>query len=704
MLFDSALPFGSLTDRAHFLRVSMLAVVAGSACHTPETPRIDGVAGAPANPATPWTVPVSARTPPPPPGVPVAPAASAALAADSATTAVVQFSLADVVDLALRSNPATRESWANAQTAADQYGSARGALFPTINGSVNLAGASTGSAFGGGGGGGNSVVVDTSAGSTRAVGAVGGLTRAQITPAISLSYLVLDAGGRKAAIEAAKQNAIAMNLAHNTAINDLVLAVESALFTYLANMALRDAEITAVKEAQTDTAAAEARLRVGVGTLQDVLQARTELSQARFQLVTLQGTLITSRATLAAAMGLPANARFEIPTIAATDSVAKIAASVDTLINRAITLRPDLAQARAAAAQLGAQIRVAQSEYRPSLTLSTIQSYTQSVEGSAAANGLNASLVFGLQVPIFNGYSSGYDVRAARAQYQAGLARVASTQQQIAVQVFTSYTTLQTARERLAAAAELLASAGQSADVAAGRYHEGVGTILDILVAGEPPRLGAGLPGHRSPSSGRWPVAVGARTSARSTFGGGRSIPARRAAEESISARHRRLVAKWSAAAWRRRRGVMQAGADGAQDTADAGACHDHLTHRAPPGHRRGERRRRADADGVGDGAGERHAARLVLFAEGDYVTKGRASFGSTRVHFRRWRIKRGPRSQRIKRRRRQPRATTSGSSRSPTSVGCRGRVVRRPTADTQRRSPPPRPYKPIRRTSARLR
>ncbi|HEY2163859.1 MAG TPA: TolC family protein, partial [Gemmatimonadaceae bacterium] len=448
----------------------------------PGTPRIDGVAGAPATQATPWAVPAAARTPPPPAAPPVAPLATVALSADSATTGVVQFSLADVVDLALKSNPATRESWANAQAAVNQYGSARGALFPTIKGSVNLAGASNGSVLGGGGNG-SSVVLDTTGSSTRAVGAVGGLTRAQITPAISLTYLVLDAGGRSATIEAAKQNAIAVDLAHNTAINDLVLLVESTLFTYLANLALRDAQVTAVKEAQTDTAAAEARFRVGVGTLQDVLQARTELSQARLQLVTLQGMLITSRANLAAAMGLPANARFDIPTIAARDSVAKVAATVDTLINRAITLRPDLAQARAAAAQLSAQIRVVQSEYRPSLNLSTIQSVTRSVEGPSPSNGLNASLVLGLQLPIFNGFSSAYDVRAARAQYQSGLAHVASTQQQITVQVFTSYASLQTAREKVGAAADLLASASQSADVATGRYREGVGTILDILVA-----------------------------------------------------------------------------------------------------------------------------------------------------------------------------------------------------------------------------
>ncbi len=197
MLFDSALPFGSLTDRAHFLRVSMLAVVAGSACHTPGTPRIDGVAGAPANPATPWTVPASARTPPPPAAPPAAPAATAALAADSATTAAVRFSLTDVVDLALKNNPTTRESWANAQAAANEYGSARGARYPTLNGSINLAGASTGSVFGGGGSGnGSSVVIDTSGSNTRGVGTVGGLTRAQITPAFSLSYLVFDIGGR----------------------------------------------------------------------------------------------------------------------------------------------------------------------------------------------------------------------------------------------------------------------------------------------------------------------------------------------------------------------------------------------------------------------------------------------------------------------------------------------------------------------------
>src|SRR5262249_498817 len=110
MFFDSALPLAWIRRRAQLVRVSIVAVIGGWACHAPGTPRMHGVSGAPENPATPWTVPAAARTPPPPAAPPVAPAATQALAADSVTTAAVRFSLPEVVDIALKNNPTTRES------------------------------------------------------------------------------------------------------------------------------------------------------------------------------------------------------------------------------------------------------------------------------------------------------------------------------------------------------------------------------------------------------------------------------------------------------------------------------------------------------------------------------------------------------------------------------------------------------------------
>jgi outer membrane protein TolC len=51
------------------------------------------------------------------------------------------------------------------------------------------------------------------------------------------------------------------------------------------------------------------------------------------------------------------------------------------------------------------------------------------------------------------------------------------------VQVFTSYYVLRASTERVHSASDLLASAEQSATVALGRYREGVGTVVDVLLA-----------------------------------------------------------------------------------------------------------------------------------------------------------------------------------------------------------------------------
>jgi len=434
-------------------------------------PRIDGAAAAPASPSSLWPVPAPERTPSPAPAPPAAPAISAALERDASAAGNVRtLGLPDVIDLVLRNNPATRESWALAQSAVASYGSSRGALFPTVALDVNAtrSGGGAFNTFGGTSGGTGSVAANTSA-------------RTQISPTFSLSYLILDLGGRSGTIESARQRAIAADLTHNATVLDAVLQVESMLFTYLATRALRDAQVVSVTEAQNDLTAATVRRRLGVATIQDVLQTQTALAQARLQLATDEGNLLAQQGNLAFAMGLQANTRFEIPPITANDSVADVLASVDTLINRAITRRPELAQARAEAASLAAQIRVARAAALPTLSLRATNGISTTY--AATTNTVRPySIGLGFSVPIFNGFSAQYDIRAARGQYEAGEARVTTMQQQISVQVFTSYFQLRASTERVRRSAELLAAAEQSATVALGRYREGVGTIIDVLL------------------------------------------------------------------------------------------------------------------------------------------------------------------------------------------------------------------------------
>jgi outer membrane protein TolC len=423
------------------LALALLAAVAGCARRPPD---IGGRAIVPATPATYAAVPADA------------PRGSSAHAI--AMPDLQSLTLARVVDLALQNNPATRQSWASAIAAADDYGASRGELMPSLSAGVSA---------------------------SRSL-SLGTLTRpseerTQYGPTATLSYLVLDFGGRSGRIDYARRTALATSLTHNVTVQNTILATESAVYGYLGTRALRDAQLAAVKEAEANLKAAQERHEVGLATIADELQAKTALAQARLDLETVEGDLAITRSSVAVAMGLPATTEFDIPTIAPLDSAAMMTVAVDSLISIAEQSRPDLAAAREIALSAGAAARVARSANRPALALSSTGGLTgSSVSGSS---GGNYSLNIGLQMPVFTGFANEYRARAADADVLAAQARSEVVRQQVALQVVTAHTGLQTAARRMSTAQELLEAALQSEQVAAGRYREGVGTIVDLLVA-----------------------------------------------------------------------------------------------------------------------------------------------------------------------------------------------------------------------------
>jgi outer membrane protein TolC len=374
------------------------------------------------------------------------------------TANVGQLTLSGVVDLALRNSPATKFSYTQALAAADAYGSSQGRVFPTIAAGVA---------------------------STRALSLpVPGrpaVEHTQIGPTLSLTYTVLDFGGRSGSIDVARQTAIAADLTHNATVQNTILAVESAAFGYLSTRSQRDAQIIAVQLATSALDAANERHRVGLATIADVLQAQTARSAAELQLETLEGAVQITRGSLAVAMGFPANAPVDIPDVPAADSAHFITQSVDTLIEVAVRTRPELATARAQSAAASSQIRVARSGYLPAFAFGATGANNASDVSTFA--GRTYSLNFGVQMPVFTGFSNQYDVQSANEQYRSALARSELTKQQIIQEVFTAYYTLRTSTDRVRTVADLLESAVQSETVARERYKEGVGTIVDLLVA-----------------------------------------------------------------------------------------------------------------------------------------------------------------------------------------------------------------------------
>lgn len=416
-------------------------------------PSVGGVPAAPPAPNVPWKAPPGAIKP-----EPQTTAATALAAPPDLAQRIQKLTLADVVDLALRNNPATRASWAQARASADLLGAARGQYFPTISAAATAS------------------RIQSPATTVRPAG-----TRTEYAPSVTLNYLLLDFGGRSGSVERARQSLFAASLTHNATLQNTVLQAEAAYFTYMATLALVGAEQSAIAEAKENLTAAQQRFKVGLATIADVLQAKTALSQEQLNLETTQGNLQAARGGLAAALGLPANLPFDLAPLPAAIPVGTISQSVDSVINAALRNRPDLAAARAQAAAAAAGIRVARSAELPSLTLGSNAGRTYSTPQVFAGPSYNVTL--GLSVPIFNGFSHQYDVAAASAQAEAIAALADQTRQNVVTQVFVSYYALQTAEQRVSTADELLASATQSVQVAAGRYREGVGSILDLLTA-----------------------------------------------------------------------------------------------------------------------------------------------------------------------------------------------------------------------------
>ncbi len=429
--------------------LAVLAVVMASCA--PALPGAGGAAPAAPTPATEWQPPASQQRRATESRVP-RDTLPAELAARRGTLTV-----SDLISLALARSPDTRATWLAAQAAAATYGSDRSVIFPTITGAF-----------------------DATKIKTAATGGRISVNQVTYGPNLSLSWLLFSFG-ESGAISAARDALYAADWTHNAAVADVVQRTAESYYAYVGAEGLLGAEQATFDEAQANLAAAEDRRSVGVATIADVLQARTAQAQARLALQSAQGALASAHGALATLIGLPPTAAFNVDTIAGEAPVAAVADSVDTLIDRALAARPDLAAERALADQREAEAKAARGQFLPSLsgTGSAANTYVRGQSGA------KSSYSFGLaiSVPLFNGFGWEYAARAAELSAQAETARLRSVEQQVALQVFQTYQEFQTATEQVSAANDLLTSASANADAARARYREGVGSVLELLTA-----------------------------------------------------------------------------------------------------------------------------------------------------------------------------------------------------------------------------
>ncbi len=397
-----------------------------------------------------------------------------------ATAAAVSgrpLTLADVLDAALRANPTARASLATAQAARAQATAARGGYFPTLTFNPGLTRTQTLGVAGLGGLG------DPAAQPRGVVN-----ERTQFGPALGLTFLLFDFGGRGGTVGAARETANAAEATFDAAVVATVLQAEQAYFGYQSAREVVEAQDANVRTAGLSRDAAVARYRAGLATVADTLQAATSLGQARVAALDARTNLANARAALATVANARADAPFAVaadsaPTVAAARAAtAALALRVDTLVAHALRARPDVDAARDQALAATEQVRVARAAQFPAITVTGTGGY-QRVPSIPALTGTTYNVQLGLSLPLFDAGTRRAGAQAAAADADAARLRADAATTQAVNQVVASAEQLRVTADRVVANDQLLASAVRNEEVARGRYREGVGSVVDLLTA-----------------------------------------------------------------------------------------------------------------------------------------------------------------------------------------------------------------------------
>jgi outer membrane protein len=377
------------------------------------------------------------------------------------------YSLAELIDLAEAHNPETRVAWESARSQVAALGIARSELFPTVA-AVALANVE------------------------RSEEGLGSQffrqTIATFQLSLDLNYTIFDFGGRRGRINAEVAGLLSANFAFNSVHRQLINDVSQAYYRLLNAQGQEEAAGASLVNAQNVQQAAEDRLRNGLATLPDVLEARSATAQAQYNLQAVLGAEQIAGGGLATALGTSASTRVRVQPLSEVPTPESVSDTVQQAMARALEQRPDL-QARAAEVHLAqAERKQARAAFYPNLNLTASPS-AQSLYllqqtlpwGHTAA--LTGDLALTLNWTVFDGGARRNRLAQAEAHIREAEAQATAVRDQIEDQVWTAYTNLNTAFRQREAATALMRAATESYSAALESYNYGVRNLLDVTNA-----------------------------------------------------------------------------------------------------------------------------------------------------------------------------------------------------------------------------
>jgi len=374
---------------------------------------------------------------------------------------VQPLSLGQAADLALCHSSKIWAAWAAIKVQAGAVGEARAAYMPVLSGTVSQLHSRT-----------------TFPGSN-----IAGSNTQGHTVYGSLTWRLLDFGGRAANREAANRSLEAALASHEAAIQSTLAKVVQEYFDAMTAVATVKARATAERLAQSTLATTQAREHRGASANSDVLQASAALTKSTLARQRAQGDAAKAVAVLVQEMGLTPHTEVRLPDEEGSRTT-ETPALLEQWLADAQVNHPAIKAARAQWEAAQAKVTSARSEGLPSVDLAA-NYYQNGYPGQSLQPTQTHVGTIGvtLNVPLFEGFARTYKIRGAQAQVEESEAQLADTEHQVLAEVVKAHADAMTALGSLATTAELVDATQAALESSQRRYARGAADVLEILNA-----------------------------------------------------------------------------------------------------------------------------------------------------------------------------------------------------------------------------
>ncbi len=374
--------------------------------------------------------------------------------------------LADLIDVALENNPTTRVYWFQAKSYAASVGKANSAYYPQVSISADV----------------YRTRVKPSLPYGGAFSQVGKYYETGFGPSAEITWLLCDFGKRSSQVESARYALYAANFEYNRAIQDVVLNVNLAYYSFFEALGSVKAAKLNVDDAKTAYDDANERYKSGVGNKTDMLNALANWRTAEFALQNAEASVETARAELASALGVKVSDKLNIGETVSIPKSDLAQIKIDELMAQAMRSRQDLLASYAQLKKSQLDVKTAKRDFLPEITAGAAASLVD-YSKSGRSEQENLQIGLGISWSVFEGFARKYELISAKMQERAKAQTLKQNQIKIMSDIWSCYYLYKSAVKRVASAEAAVNANDEAYKATKIGYESGVNTITDFLDA-----------------------------------------------------------------------------------------------------------------------------------------------------------------------------------------------------------------------------